>query len=511
MPKPLTHKAERQAPLLPVAVDPDLVRFEKNLLSIGFFGANDSRDKNRTSRRIEQVVFRNGHKVKVAAEFRGSEQLGLPSTTDRDKFIALLKILSEERVKTGQIANPIRFSGYRMIQELGLSRNGEIYEEIVRWGKRMTDTTITSEKVVYRAAKKVYSDEVLHVFRSFKRTGESNLNGTDRQEHYEVMLEEWLIENLNQRYVIPEDFNAYKMLTRPTAKGIFGNLHLWFHASQGRQVEKDYAELCNLLNVQVYPHLSKIKSTMGLALNELVNIKYLDKWDVQPMSSKDGYKIVLAPGPALLRVLRESYPEQHELPAGKLEVPGSSSSPDEEAVQLLKKHGILPAKAVTLVERFGTDLVCDTVEYLESQMSSGKRNNVGNPAGLIIYSLEKELPVPAGFISSRRRELMRQAAERDRVSEEARQALESAYVRWIDRKRQEALTERYSGQELEAKLSEVIKRNSKSDTFFRRVPPAQHRNLAMQLIMKEIRDSLSLPSLDEWQSQNEQIDLFQAN
>ena len=37
--------------------------------------------------------------------------------------------------RLGQIANPIRFSGYRMIQELGLSRNGEIYEEIVRWGK----------------------------------------------------------------------------------------------------------------------------------------------------------------------------------------------------------------------------------------------------------------------------------------------------------------------------------------------------------------------------------------
>jgi hypothetical protein len=511
MPKSLTHKTARTAPLLPVAVDPDLVRFEKNLLQIGFFGANDSRDKNRTSRRIEQVVFRNGHKVKVAAEFRGSEQLGLPSTTDRDKFIALLKILSEERVKTGQIANPIRFSGYRMIQELGLSRNGEIYEEIVRWGKRMTDTTITSEKVVYRAAKKVYSDEVLHVFRSFKRTGESNLNGTDRQEHYEVMLEDWLIENLNQRYVIPEDFNAYKMLTRPTAKGIFGNLHLWFHASQGRQVEKDYAELCNLLNVQVYPHLSKIKSTMGLALNELVNIKYLDKWDVQPMSSKDGYKIVLSPGPALMRVLRESYPEQRELPAAQAEVSTLPSSPEDEAIQLLKRHGILPAKSMALVERFGADLVCDTVEYLETQMYSGKRNGVENPAGLIIYSLEKDLPVPAGFISRRRRELMRQAAERDRAQEEARQALEMAYTRWVDGKRQEALSQSYSGEELEAKISDVIKKNSKTDTFFRRVPPAQHRNLAMQLIMKEIRDGLVLPSLEEWQSQNGQIDLFQAN
>jgi Replication initiator protein A len=196
---PLKLKKDQPSALMPIAVDVDLVRFEKNLLQIGFFGANDARDKHRTTRRIEQIVSRNGHKVKVAAELRGPEQLGLPSTTDRDKFIALLKIVSEERAKVGQISNPIRFSGYRMIQELGLSRNGEIYEEIVRWGKRMTDTTITSEHVVYRAAKKLYSDEVLHVFRSFRRTGSSNLDGTEKQENYEVVLEDWLLENLNQR------------------------------------------------------------------------------------------------------------------------------------------------------------------------------------------------------------------------------------------------------------------------------------------------------------------------
>ena len=506
MAKPSTHKSERPAVLLPV--DPDLVRFEKNLLQIGFFGANDARDKNRTSRRIEQVVYRNGHKVRVAAEFRGSEQLGLPSTTDRDKFIALLKIVSEERMKTGQIVNPVRFSGYRMIQELGLSRNGEIYEEIVRWGKRMTDTTITSEKVVYQAAKKSYSDETLHVFRSFKRTGESNLSGSDRQEHYEVMLEDWLLENLNQRYVIPEDFNAYKLLTRPTAKGIFGNLHLWFHASQGKQVEKDYAELCNLLNVQVYPHLSKIRSTMGLALNELVNIGYLEKWDVQPMSSKEGYKIVLLPGSALMSVLRESHPESREIPQMKVETSSSSPTPDSEALRLLKKHGILPNKSEKLLRRFGADLICDTVEYLETQMDSGRGKSIENPAGFIIYCLEKELPVPAGFLSSRRREVMRIAAERDRAKEEARQELETAFMNWIDKKRQDALATRYSSTELDLRISEVVEVRGKSDLLFQRIPTSQHRKVARQIIEKEIRESLVLPSFEEWQAQTAQIGLF---
>jgi Replication initiator protein A len=504
----ITQKLDnRPSSLMPIAVDVDLVRFEKNLLQIGFFGANDARDKNRTSRRIEQIVFRNGHKVKVAAEFRGSEQLGLPSTTDRDKFIALLKIISEERAKTGQITNPIRFSGYRMIQELGISRNGEIYEEIVRWGKRMTDTTITSEQVVYRAAKKVYSDEVLHVFRAFKRTGSSNLNGTEKQEHYEVTLEDWLIENLNQRYVIPEDFNAYKQLTRPTAKGIFGNLHLWFHASQGRQVEKDYAELCNLLNVQAYPHLSKIKSTMGLALNELVKIKYISKWDVLPMTSKNGYKIVLMPGAELLRVLDNSRPEQRELSTVSVEEPTVPSAENDDAAKLLIKHGITAAKARQLVDRFGPDTVTDTVEYFESETSAGKRSRVDNPSGLIIWSLENGVTVPAGFISSRRRETLRQASERDRAKQAAIQDLQNNYQSWVDAKRREAVAIQYPGEKLLEKLKEIVK-SRRTDPYFMRAPATQRVNLARQILNKDVRDTLVLPSFDEWRSENSQISLF---
>jgi hypothetical protein len=499
--------------LMPISVDVDLVRFEKNLLQIGFFGANDARDKNRTSRRIEQIVVRNGNKIKVAAEFRGSEALGLPSTTDRDKFIALLKIVSEERVKTGFISNPIRFSGYRLIQELGLSRNGEIYEEILRWGKRMTDTTITSEQVVYRAAKKVYSDEVLHVFRSFRRTGSSNLNGTERQEHYEVVLEDWLLENLNQRYVIPEDFNAYKALTRPTAKGIFGNLHLWFHASQGRPVEKDYSELCNLLNVQAYPHLSKIKSTMGLALNELVAIKYLSKWDVQKMSSKAGYKIVMLAGEELLAILDTNRPERRDR-AISAEVGSSEGilqrlSADElGAIELLKQHGVLPAKAQKLVAALGHEAVVETVEYLAAQVISNKRKSVDNPAGLIIYSLENALPVPAGFMSSRKLKAMEHAKHQRRLKEQKQLEEESAYAAWVDEQQERAVHEHYSDDTLSTKLDELVRDLTHRDERVRRMTEGARKDIAFRMLRKEIAAEVQLPSFEEWRITTEQTRLF---
>ena len=500
--------------LMPISVDVDLVRFEKNLLQIGFFGANDARDKNRTSRRIEQIVVRNGNKIKVAAEFRGSEALGLPSTTDRDKFIALLKIVSEERIKTGSISNPIRFSGYRLIQELGLSRNGEIYEEILRWGKRMTDTTITSEQVVYRAAKKVYSDEVLHVFRSFRRTGSSNLNGTERQEQYEVVLEDWLLENLNQRYVIPEDFNAYKALTRPTAKGIFGNLHLWFHASQGRPVEKDYSELCNLLNVQAYPHLSKIKSTMGLALNELVAIKYLSKWDVQKMSSKSGYKIVMMAGDELMAILDNTRADRREqantLPirANDDSGPKAVSPEDQEAVDLLIRYGVLPAKSQKLLLAFGRDAIIETVEYLASQAISSKRKSVDNPAGLIIYSLENALPIPASFMSSRKVKAIEQISQQRQFSEQKRWQEESAYAAWLDDQQDRALHARYSDEALEIKVSGLAKDLAGRDERLRKMPDKSRRDVVLRMLRKELAAEIQLPTFDEWLSTTEQTRLF---
>ncbi|MGI4827267.1 MAG: replication initiator protein A [Janthinobacterium lividum] len=499
---------------MPIAVDVDLVRFEKNLLQIGFFGANDARDKNRTTRRVEQTVIRNGSKIKVAAEFRGSEALGLPSTTDRDKFIALLKIISEERLKTGVINNPVRFSGYRLIQELGLSRNGEIYEEILRWGKRMTDTTITSEHVVYRAAKKVYSDETLHVFRAFRRTGSSNLNGTERQEHYEVVLEDWLLENLNQRYVIPEDFNAYKQLTRPTAKGIFGNLHLWFHASSGRPVEKDYGDLCNLLNVQAYPHLSKIKSTMGLALNELVAIKYISKWDVQKMSSKLGYKVVLVAGDELLRVLDSTRPERRDQsPAPRsLAEPENPmrpfSSEEQEAAALLKQYGVLATKATNLVAMLGAHVVVDTVEYLASNALGSKRKNVENPAGLIIYSLEQGLPIPASFISSRKKKVSDLARKEMDQTEVRRLQEEIAYGEWIESEQERLLGEQFAQIELDRKLLQMIASLTQSDDRFRRMPSKARTDVARRMLRKELAAEMPLLSFEDWRKASPPASLF---
>jgi hypothetical protein len=504
MPKRIKKPASEM--LMPISVDVDLVRFEKNLLNLGFFSASDPRNEKQTSRRIEREIMRDGHRVKVVAELRASAQYGLPTTVDRDKFTAFLKILNEDRSPNGEVINPVKFSGYRMIQELGLTRHGGAYEDIAIWGKRMVDTTIDSKQVVFLASKKVYSDDTLHVFNRFRRVGTSNLDDSDALEGFEVELAEWFLANLNKRFVVPEDYNAYKKLKRPISKGIFGFLHLAFHASAGRPVEKDYAVLCNELGVKAYPYLSKIKSTLGVSLDELVQINYLSKWEVHSMVTKNGYKIVMTAGSELVKFLSRNSNER------KLQADGIfDERPLDDvgvaAVTALTNQGVTPEKALVLTRTFGADRILDIVDYQEQQIYSAQ-GKIKNPAGLIIFSLENSLPIPVGFITSRRRRDMEAANKVEQQRKERQWNLEQAYVKWVEDLVEEQLCARYSTSELEAKINEIVSHRTKTDDLFKRVNSEQKRHLAGRLIRKEIKGELVYAAFDEWVAGNNQGLLF---
>jgi hypothetical protein len=504
--KPLGHTL----PLMPIDVEVELILFEKNLLNVGLFAASDPRNKSETQRRIEKEVVRNGHTVKVAAVFRCPPEYGLPTTSDRDKTIAFLKIINEDRARKGPLQNPFKFTGYRMIQELGLTRNAGIYEDILRWGQRMANTTITSEQVVFLASKKVFSNDTLHVFEKFRRYGTSDLNDENRQLGFEVVLADWFLENLNQRFVVPQDFSAYKKLSRPISKGIFGYLHLAFHASGGRPVEKNYADLCSELGIATYTAISKITSTLAASLDELVSIQYLSKWAINPLVARRGYKIVFSAGSELMKFLSKNRSDRQLSSDTGATVGPTILRPlvdsDMAAVKALLDHGVTPDKAVSLVQTFGSQRVSDVVEFQESQIYA-KNSRVQNPAGLIIFSLESNLPIPAKFVTSR---IRKEIDERTNAEYEERQresSLRVSYEEWKEKRLSQAFEEKYPASVLPATLAAIIA-GRKEDEYFKRVNHQQRLQLATQLIKKEIRDELNFPTFEDWSIGETQANLF---
>ncbi len=490
----------------------DLIRFEKNLLQIGFFGSHEKRGKrNISTRKVDQWVNRGGKKIQVSAEFRCSESLGLPSTSDRDKYMAFMKLAMDQRARTGMVMNPIRFSGHRLLNILGLSDSGENYEAINSWGKRMADTTITSEQTIYSAARKKYVSKTIHVFSSFTRLGESNLDDTGKTDLFEVELENWLLENLNESYVVPEDFNSYRRLVRPTAKGIFVYLYLWFYASKGQPIEKDYEELCALLNIRSYEHVSKIKDTMGHSLDDLVGIGYLNSWEIKPMVSKNGYKLVLAQGRALKDVLTLTSRRQLTLPVPPSEQPMTSAM--QEARSAMVDMGVSDSKAVELVKRLDTASILDRVDYVRAQIAGSRQGSFRNPAGYLISFVEGEQSVPKTHRTRQQREdhyKARKREDEEKEKESEASVIKHDYDEWCLVEAGKVI-DKFTPSDLQQRLKAIsgeLRKKPGMVEMLGRMRADAYKEQLMSILRREVRRELELPCLEDWKLSESQTELF---
>src|SRR5215471_10483477 len=173
--------------LVPVVVEDivDLVRVEKSLHSLGFFASTTNREISRT---VIQVFRRpDGQRIQAKAVIEGIPSLGLPTTADRDKYMAFMKIALDQREAQGQLTNPVRFSGADMIKLLRLRKGGFHYDEINDWCKRMVATTIMSEASIFLADRRQYVTDTFHVFDRVVLVGEQLTDGS-RSEFYQVYL-----------------------------------------------------------------------------------------------------------------------------------------------------------------------------------------------------------------------------------------------------------------------------------------------------------------------------------
>ncbi len=478
---------------LPVVVEEvDFVRVEKSLHSLGFFASTANREISRT---IVQVLRRpDGQRIQAKAVIEGIPSLGLPTTADRDKYMAFMKIALDQRELQGELTNPIRFSGADMIKLLRLRKGGFHYDEINDWCKRMVATTIMSEASIFLADRRQYATDTFHVFDRVVLVGEELKDGT-RSEFYQVYLSQWQLTNLNQGYLLPLDFNAYLKLKRDIAKALFGHLSVWFYASRGQSIEKKYADLCQLLHIRAYPHPSKAQAVLEPSLKELTDIGYLSSWELTRTSRGSDFKLLLSPGKRLLSL------------------PNFSSIVNPEARAALEAR--LPAWVAELVrkgvsERKARQLaldipdeqpVFDQIEYAEHLIQQDRRGRlkISNPAGLILWAIENNLSVPDEFETTRRTRLrdVRNQAESEHNSRALQ--LESEYDEFCRHEVQKRVKADYNDERLESALRDhmkIIKREQPE--WFARVPDAVRREVALGRLESAIRETLSLPSFEQW-------------
>jgi hypothetical protein len=485
-----------------VVEDVDLVRIEKSLHSLGFFASAANRQISRT---VIQVFRRpDGQRVQAKAVIEGIQSLGLPSTADRDKYMAFMKIALDQREFQGRVANPIRFTGADMIKLLRLRKGGFHYDEINDWCKRMVATTIMSESSVFLADRRQYASDTFHVFDRVVLVGEELADGV-RSESYQVYLSEWQLTNLNHGYLLPLDFNAYVQLRRDISKALFGHLNVWFYASRGQPIEKKYSDLCQLLSIRAYPHVSKARAVLEPSMEELVAIGYLAGWELARANGGDELKLTLTPGKRLLALPSLAGVVNAEARAAyDARLPAWVAS--------LVERGVSEKKARQLALDSAEDQpVLDQIEYAEHLIEQDQRGRgkIANPAGFIVWAVENNLRVPDSFETESKRAA--RALREQAANDERARALELklAYDEFCERAVAKRIEADYPGELLDRALSEQTKiiRREQPD-WFSRVNDAVRREVSAARLRAAVRGRLGLPSFEEWMHRNPQTMLF---
>lgn len=247
-----------------------------------------------------------------------------------------------------------------------------------------------------------------------------------------VWLSDWQLENVNHNYQMPVDFESYKKLKNNIAKILAPLLQIWLYATRKKGVfEKRYDEICQLLDTAEYRHASKIREKIGPSLEELKEHGYLASWHIEKTSDGGGFKIILFHGEKFSRDLRRRLPAREaeastrgDLSAASPKEPTAAATVeiDQGAIDEMGKRGIGETDARKFLAALGPGQpILDQLEYGDYQISR-KRGKIANPPGFYISLLQRNVPVPAGFVSSRQAIKQQEELWRQRQAIQERQA-----------------------------------------------------------------------------------------
>jgi len=475
---------------------PSFIEVEKNIIALGFFTPSSSRILTDKKKTICTVRYVNGERLETVSSILPSAYYGLPITADQDKYFALLKIIHNYRRCTGAVPDPVGFTSAQLIRVLGVKKNGKNYSEVAEWMQRMTATTISA--TVYLADRKAWVADTFHVFDRAVAKGMELADGKVADMNY-VWLAPWQRENMTANYQLPIDFDTYCGLRSHIAKALVPLLQIWLYTSMSTgHFEKSYTDLCQLLNIRRYEHLSKIREVLGPSLDELAAAGYLANWSIQPRTFVEDFKVCIAHGPKFF--------SDRERRAA-IKKPRAAEGVLEE----LSRRGVSESVARPLLAGIPDDQpVEDQIDWGDYLIQTSRAGTFRNPAGFYVYLLRNAILPPREFETRRQRAARK--AETTSLSSASQRILEleNEYVEYrlarIDEAREAAYPAELLRQKLTELKAEICSQTPEAGSWL----PVRLEELAMQRLNAEIARELPILTFEEFaQSRKAQHGLFE--
>ena len=310
-----------------------------------------------------------------------------------------------------------------------------------------------------------------------------------------VWLSSWQLENINQNYLLPVDFETYRGLKNNIAKALVPLLQLWLYASRTNGIfEKRYDDLCELLSLRPQKYPSDIRKQLGPSLDELQSKGFLSAWSLELTNDGRSHKITTSHGPKFFADQRS------QTPVAPKAIEADTSP---LLVAALVSKQVMEPQAIKLLRSLPPGQpILDQLEYIDSIVQRGR---IENPPGFYVSMLKANIPVPDSFETSTQRKA-RQSKEREAFE---RQTLEFE---------QSARYQGYLRSELDIHISTAVGADQLALLIKSRLPECKKKypnvpqstlvEIAESYVRSDIRDSLPLLSFEEFRRSSMQGNLF---
>jgi hypothetical protein len=264
---------------------------------IGYFTPASKRIKNITTKEkiLAERVNPDGTRTVFKVRILGTGHYGLPITSDLDYYRAFLKLLDDLVGRLGHIPEPIALPTKTLMRSAGKQVSTQELQAVKDWIRRSNATAI--QGFYYDAVSGDYIEiggEPL--FPRYVMRGQRLPTGEYADTHA-VWLASWFRTNYLHHHVRPLDLAFHLRLRKPIAKALYPLLELGWYATSGQPYTKSYFELCHEFLLHESRYLSRIKQQLDPAHHELVQQRFLERWEYRPAAKGSSWVISYHPGP----------------------------------------------------------------------------------------------------------------------------------------------------------------------------------------------------------------------
>jgi len=437
----------------------------------------------------DTIAGQGGKLVKRTWTIQGGSEVGLPTATDEDVYVALMELTQRQGFDNQQIF----FSRYDLLKRLGWCICGKCYDRLEESLKRWSSVSIHAHNAFWDNEKKSYVTAGFTLIQGFHIYYEETGQKTDRDQPVSWFTwSDQLYQSFKSGYIKFLDTELYFSLQTSTARRLYRYLDKKF--GDGTEFMIDLFKLAHehLGISRSFQYISEVIRKLTPALDELMEKGYLESWALkdriihfvksatarhQPFERTDEqmYQTIDLPSDSV-RVVEETMPE-----------------PFARVLDMLMTRGVARKQAIKLIESnlARLDKVETMIQYFDSLMATGK-NRIKNPGGFLV-SLIKEGNIEAAAdkveaekTDSRIQPLLQEMAYMDYVEKEV-----DRHIASLPGGSWEAL--------IKAKKAQFL--NSDKASTYRQWADEVFNEYAVTFCRKDITARLNLPDFQAWSQQ----------